>query len=76
MSLLLSGFQTKLSSAGLIYKHYGKQIVSKIMGLPEGDPDVETVYVAAYKNFMEAIDAIDNGKTIYDSACIKKVGVE
>ena len=28
----------------------------------ESDPNVETVYIAAYKNFMEAIDAIDNGK--------------
>lgn len=59
---LCAGFQTKLSSAGLIYKHYGKQIVANIMKLPQGDPDVETVYTAAYKNFMEAIDAIDNGE--------------
>ena len=62
---MLSGFQTKLSSAGLIYKHYGKQIVSEMMGTPDGNPDVETVYNAAYKNFMEAIDAIDNGRWDY-----------
>ena len=38
------------------------------MDLPVGDPDVETVYLATYKNFMEAIDAIDNGEqTIFGS---------
>lgn len=32
------------------------------MDLPEGNPDVEVVYLATYKKFMEAIDAIDNGE--------------
>ena len=32
------------------------------MGLPEDDTDVQTVYLATYKKFMEAIDAIDNGE--------------
>lgn len=27
----------------------------------EGAPDVDTVYLAVYKHFMEAIDGIDNG---------------
>lgn len=30
-------------------------------GLPVDHSDVQTVYLATYKNFMEAIDAIDNG---------------
>lgn len=37
------------------------------MGLPEDDNDVQTVYLATYKKFMEAIDAIDNGN--FCSAC-------
>ena len=73
MYLALLGFHTKLSSAGLIYKHYGKEIVSELMDLPVGDPDVETVYLATYKNFMEAIDAIDNGEqTIFGSKKISR----
>ena len=28
---------------------------------PESSPDVDTVYLAVYKHFMEAIDGIDNG---------------
>ena len=47
--------------AGLVYKHYGKEIIASAMGLPAGHADVDTVYLAVYKSFMEAIDAIDNG---------------
>ena len=58
----MAGFQTKLSSAGLVYKHYGRDIVASLMGRPTTDKDVETVYLAVYKNFLEAVDAVDNGK--------------
>lgn len=61
------GFATKLSSAGLVYKHYGKQIVAALVGLPADHPDVHTVYLAVYKSFMEGIDAIDNGINQWDS---------
>lgn len=56
-----AGFGTKLSSAGLVYKHFGRAIVAGILGQPEDAADSETVYLAVYKNFMEAIDGIDNG---------------
>lgn len=61
------GFNTKLSSAGLVYKHYGKEIIAATMGLPADHADVTAVYLAVYKNFMEAIDAIDNGVNQWDS---------
>lgn len=61
------GFVTKLSSAGLVYKHYGREIVAKTMGLDSSSPEVEEVYLTLYKNFMEAIDAIDNGVNQWDS---------
>lgn len=48
--------------AGLVYKHYGREIVASAMGLPSDSPEVEAVYLAVYKNFMESIDAIDNGE--------------
>ena len=31
------------------------------MGLDETDPTVTVVWLAVYKQFMEAIDGIDNG---------------
>lgn len=52
---------TKLSSAGLVYLHFGMGVISKVLGLPESDPVTSTVYDKMYENFMEEIDAIDNG---------------
>ncbi|KAJ7959393.1 UPF0160 protein MYG1, mitochondrial-like [Quillaja saponaria] len=60
------GFTTKLSSAGLVYKHYGLEIIAKELQLDEGHPNVHRLFLAIYKNFMEAIDAIDNGINQYD----------
>lgn len=51
--------KTKLSSAGLIYKHYGKEFVSNVSGLKGSQLD--TTYLKVYKTFIEAIDGIDNG---------------
>ena len=44
-----------------MYKHFGQEIVAGLMGKPMSDPAVRTVYLAVYRQFMEAIDAIDNG---------------
>ncbi|XP_039142062.1 MYG1 protein-like [Dioscorea cayenensis subsp. rotundata] len=61
------GFITKLSSAGLVYKHYGKEIIAKELQLDEGHENVQRLYLAVYKSFIEAIDAIDNGISRYDT---------
>ncbi|CAK9169325.1 unnamed protein product [Ilex paraguariensis] len=61
------GFTTKLSSAGLVYKHFGKEIIAKELQLDEEHPDVLRLFLAVYKSFMEAIDAIDNGINQYDT---------
>eukprot|EP00899_Mesostigma_viride_P005389 jgi/Mesvir1/14851/Mv05469-RA.1 len=61
------GFVTKLSSAGLVYKHFGREVVARTLGYSLDDARVEPVYLAVYKNFMEALDAIDNGINQYDT---------
>lgn len=61
------GFNTKLSSAGLVYKHFGKEIIAKELQLNEDHEDVHRVYLAIYKSFVEALDAIDNGINQYDT---------
>lgn len=61
------GFVTKLSSAGLVYKHFGKELVAAATGQPADSPTVETTWLAVYKYFMEAVDGIDNGKHSLDS---------
>ncbi|KAL1203288.1 hypothetical protein V5N11_031882 [Cardamine amara subsp. amara] len=61
------GFNTKLSSAGLVYKHYGLEVVAKELQLDQRHPDVYRLFLAVYKNFIEAVDAIDNGIHQYDT---------
>ncbi|KAK1565544.1 hypothetical protein Q3G72_029295 [Acer saccharum] len=61
------GFSTKLSSAGLVYKHFGKEIIAKELQVDEGHPDVLRLFVAVYRSFMEAIDAVDNGINQFDT---------
>ncbi|KAF7306949.1 hypothetical protein MIND_00487700 [Mycena indigotica] len=61
------GFETKLSSAGLIYKHFGKEIVANKTQLSIDDNKVNTLWLKIYEQFIEAIDAIDNGISQYPS---------
>ncbi|XP_024991174.1 UPF0160 protein MYG1, mitochondrial-like isoform X4 [Cynara cardunculus var. scolymus] len=65
--ILCNGFSTKLSSAGLVYKHYGVEIIAKEIQMDEGHPDVHSLFLAVYKNFVEAVDAIDNGINQYET---------
>lgn len=57
-------FVTKLSSAGLIYKHFGREIIQEVLALKK-ESDVEMLYLKVYKEFIEAIDANDNGINNY-----------
>ncbi|PWW78956.1 metal-dependent protein hydrolase [Tuber magnatum] len=60
-------FQTKLSSAGLIYKHFAPQIISHRLSIPVDDPSITLLYNKVYRDFIEAIDANDNGISAYPS---------
>ncbi|KAJ3837435.1 GAMM1 protein [Lentinula raphanica] len=59
------GFNTKLSSAGLIYKHFGKEIISNQTQLKVDHPSVQILWLKLYKEFIESIDANDNGISQY-----------
>ncbi|KAF9015222.1 metal-dependent protein hydrolase [Cyathus striatus] len=59
------GFNTKLSSAGLVYKHFGKEVIANRINLPIEDPKVELLWLKMYREFIEALDAIDNGISQY-----------
>ncbi|KAI8082382.1 metal-dependent protein hydrolase [Thamnidium elegans] len=58
---------TKLSSAGLVYKHFGKEVVMNLLEKTEIDGDVEMLYEKTYHGFVEALDANDNGISAYPS---------
>ncbi|GAA96063.1 uncharacterized protein L969DRAFT_87222 [Mixia osmundae IAM 14324] len=62
-----SSHRTKLSSAGLVYKHYGKQIIAQRLGLQEADKTVSTLYPKVYEDFVEGLDGIDNGINQYEA---------
>ncbi|KAI7795556.1 putative UPF0160 protein MYG1 [Triplophysa rosa] len=71
---------TKLSSAGLIYLHFGRRVLAELTQLKQEDRQLEALYdkVTAvsesndirhsscvvfqmYENFVEEVDAVDNG---------------
>ncbi|KAI8437384.1 hypothetical protein MSG28_011718 [Choristoneura fumiferana] len=60
--------QRELSSAGLIYTYYGEQVIQTIA--PKECPllpdDLRIIYKKVYENFIEEIDAIDNGVPMTD----------
>jgi uncharacterized UPF0160 family protein len=50
----------KLSSAGLVYKHYGKLIISNLFpSLAEGQ--LEVLYRKMYGKLLREVDGVDNG---------------
>ena len=73
--VLGDGFNTKLSSAGLVYKHFGKDIISHICSINNANSDttiidkhlIDTMYIRLYQGFIEHIDAIDNGISVSES---------
>ncbi|KAJ2454821.1 hypothetical protein EV183_001240 [Coemansia sp. RSA 2336] len=60
--------KTKLSSAGLVYKHYGKDVIRSIVREAElSDGAVDQLFVKLYEAFVEGVDGIDNGVSQYPS---------
>jgi uncharacterized UPF0160 family protein len=49
-----------------VYKHFGKQIIAGVLGVPETDSRVEILWLQLYLELIESIDAIDNGINITD----------
>ena len=67
---------TKLSSAGLVYMHFGKAIIAQHTKLPIDHPDVELLFQKLYDDFIEAIDANDNGISKYEDDKLKAADIQ
>ena len=56
---------TKLSSAGLVYRHFGKEIITNAVldnwGITLDEARLEKVYQKVYKKLILEVDALDNG---------------
>lgn len=61
---------TKLSSAGLVYMHFGKAIIAQHLGVSEEAEEVHIIWEKVYESFIEAVDANDNGISAYDPKAI------
>jgi uncharacterized UPF0160 family protein len=68
----LRQYKTRLSSAGLVYKHFGREIIQSYADfcvkvdrlskeVAENKGTIPAVYDALYKGFVEHIDGGDNG---------------
>lgn len=67
---------TKLSSAGLVYLHFGKEIIAQHTKSPVDHPDVELLFQKLYDDFVEAVDANDNGISKYEDDKLKAAGIQ
>ncbi|KAG4423036.1 hypothetical protein IFR04_003812 [Cadophora malorum] len=67
---------TKLSSAGLVYMHFGKAIIAQKLGVSEDAEEVGVIWNKIYESFIEALDAHDNGISAYDPKAITAAGLE
>lgn len=56
--------QIKLSSAGLVYCHFGHEIIKQLV--PQAsDNDIELIFKQVYHTLIKEIDGIDNGIPMY-----------
>jgi len=60
-------WKTKLSSAGLVYKHFGKDVIRAILEERPTAEELDMVYARVYKSFIEEVDGIDNGINQFES---------
>lgn len=58
------GCKTKLSASGLVYRHYGREILTCMVG---AHSVTDALFRKTYRSFVEEIDGIDNGVEVFDS---------
>ncbi|KAJ3437361.1 protein myg1 [Anaeramoeba flamelloides] len=63
-------FKTKLCGAGMIYKHYGREILIEILGLQKeeiNEYNFKLLQTKVYRDFVEGVDGTDNGIPKFDT---------
>lgn len=68
-------FPWKMSSAGLVFLHYGARVISEMSGISVDDAQMPVVLDRVYEKLMAEIDAIDNGFAAYDAGVKPKYDV-
>ncbi|XP_056646615.1 MYG1 protein [Diorhabda sublineata] len=65
---LIKNKSIKLSSAGLVYAHFGIEVIIKILekqNITASSECLRSVYGYIYESFVEELDAIDNGVPMF-----------
>lgn len=57
---------TKLSSAGLVYCHFGHKIIKQIIPEVTDENDIEEIFKKVYDTLIQEIDGIDNGVPMFE----------
>lgn len=57
----------KLSSAGLIYCHFGHEILRSVLSDVTEDRVIDEIFKKTYDTLIKEIDGIDNGVPMYDA---------
>ncbi|KAJ1330623.1 hypothetical protein BSLG_009075 [Batrachochytrium salamandrivorans] len=62
-----SDHSVRLSSAGLVYKHFGRRVIRQVLGWNSADQDemVETIFMKVYNDLIQGYDGVDNGVPQY-----------
>lgn len=56
----------KLSSAGLVYCHFGHEILRNVLPDVMEDKIIDQIFMKVYDTLIKEIDAIDNGVPMFD----------
>jgi uncharacterized UPF0160 family protein len=59
--------KTRLSSAGLVYKHFGRQLLRQSLPSDSQETLTNTLFKKIYEKFIEPFDGIDNGIERYEN---------
>ena len=62
---------TKLSASGLVYRHYGKEVIQTYYPTLSKE-HVDLVYTKIYNSLLEALDAIDTGVEMSENDLLYK----
>ncbi|XP_047371460.1 MYG1 exonuclease isoform X1 [Vespa velutina] len=63
----------KLSSAGLIYCHFGHEIIKQLAPVNTSDDIIKIIFNSVYYKLIQEIDAIDNGIPMFDQEPAYKI---
>ena len=62
----------KLSSAGLVYGHFGRRVIAQILGVDAKaqSKTLDFIYDKVYESFVLELDGIDNGVSQSDKPLV------